>query len=481
MSLLPVFAVIAFSSPGDDWPGWRGPGASGVGSGSPPSTWSEDSNIRWKVAIEGKGLSCPVIWGDRVYVTTAIPTGEPAEESVEQADAAGGARTGQEQGGGRGGFGRGDGGGGGFGRAVPPAEHDFVVMALSRKDGSVVWQRTLNTLTPHEGTHGDGSFATPTLAMDGQRIVASFGSFGIFGLDMDGEVLWDVDLGDMSVQGAFGEGSSPVLAEEIVVHNWDHEGDSFIVAIDSADGSEMWRRERPRGTNWTTPLIVECDGDMQVIVPHARTVAYDLFSGDELWSIGSVPEEVSPRGQGGSGFGRGALSGGRRGGGGRNGVIASPVVADGILYLVTGGRSGGLHAVELASLSGDMGDDVEYLWSETRDLPSIPSPLLYQGVLYALKQNSGILSAFDASSGERLYGPERLEGVANAYASPVAADGRLYLTGRDGEIEVVAAGAEFQSLAVNQLDDSFDASPAIVGGELYLRGLNALYCIAEDD
>jgi outer membrane protein assembly factor BamB len=359
-----------------------------------------------------------------------------------------------------------------MGRGAPPVEHEFQLIALDRADGSVAWTRTLRTAKPHDGSHPDGSFATPTPVSDGNRLVASFGSAGIFVTDMEGESLWDVDLGDMSIRNAFGEGSSPVLFEEILVINWDHDGDSFIVAFDVTNGDEFWRRKRDSGTTWTTPLVVEVNGMTQVIVGGERTVAYDLFTGEELWSYGADPAAAND-GEGERGVrGRGQ---GRAGGGG-NGVMASPTFAEGLAIVPTGGREGVI-VVSPADMQGNVQDPEVCAWVEMRDVPGIPSPIASDGIVYIFR-SGGQLSAFDVQTGDRIYGPERLQAVANAYASPVAAGDKLYFASRDGDVEVIRMGEEFESVQVNHFDDRFDASPAIADGELYLRGALHLYCIA---
>ncbi len=493
----------AVSEGEDAWSGWRGPGGNGIAEGSPPIEWGEELNVRWKTAIPGKGSSSPIVWGDKVFVTTAVPTVE--EEEPEERP-------------------RGGRGFGGFGRSKPPVEHVFLVVALDRKDGSVVWEQLANTLTPHQGTHGDGSFASSTPVTDGERIYASFGSFGLFAYTLDGEPVWQKDLGDLDIAMSFGEGSSPIVYGDLLIHNWDHNGDSFIVALDKVTGEERWRQARESATTWSTPIVVEVEGGPQVIVGAGRTIAYDLATGKELWAYGQEQSFGGPpggreggrsrdrdrdgdggeheggdgdgaqqtalagglasfgaQGRGQGGPGQGGRRGGRGGGGGGAGVITSPVYHDGVLLFVSGGRRGAFRAIRVAQAKGDVAEDSEaLLWSSEGDTPHVPSPIAYDGIFYSLKSDSGLLSAFDVQSGERLYGPERLSGLANAYASPVAADGHLYFAGRDGTIEVVAAGPEFKSLVVNTLDDEFDASPAIVGNELFLRGRSHVYCIAEE-
>lgn len=436
-------------SASDEWPGWRGPAGSGVASGSPPIEWSEEKNVRWKTAIPGKGISSPVIWGERVFLTTSVSTGKKAEPAAGGSD--GGERGGRE---GEGGRDRGAGPGrGGPGWEAPLEEQDFSVLALDRKSGAILWQKKVNTAMPHQGTHPDGSYASPTPATDGEHVFASFGSFGIFALTMSGEVAWQQDLGDLEIQGGFGEGSSPVLYGELLILNWDHEGDSFLVAFDKKTGKERWRTPRPGGTSWCTPIIVKAGEAHEIVVGGVRTIAYDVETGRELWGYGESAE--------------------------RGGPIASPVAMEELVLLTDGGRSGQMRAL-IALPPGEAGreEGEALLWSERCGVPHIPSPIAYQGKLYFLKQNSGLLSVLDTTSGKLEYGPERLQGVADVYASLVLASGHLYVAGRDGTVEVLSAWP-VRTLSVNTLADGIDASPAIAGNELFLRSHHNLYCIAE--
>ena len=471
---------------GDEWPGWRGPGANGVGVGSPPTEWSEGNNVKWKVALPGKGTSSPVVWGDRVFLTTAIPTETAPKE--EEAESGGGGR--------RGGF-------GGRSMSVPIVEQEFVVLALDRADGSEIWRRTASTQMPHQGTHRDGSYATPTLVTDGEFVCASFGSYGIYTFTFDGEPVWNKDLGDMDIAGGFGEGSSPVLHGDSLVINWDHSGDSFVVALNRKTGDEIWRKERDAVTTWVSPMLVESKGGPLVVIGGAKTIAYRVSDGEEAWSYdSSAPapveeekddaadedegeeeddegeeEEPAPRRRawpGTSGGSRGGSSGGMP----RSGVVTSPVVHNGILLYSTGSRRGSFRALKLSEASGVV---ESALWTSEGDTPHIPSPIAYDGIFYSLKSNSGLISAYSVETGERLYGPERMVGLTDAYASPIAAGGNIFFVGRDGTTEVVAAGSEYKSVAVNELDETIDASPALAGDQLFLRGTSHLYCIAKTD
>lgn len=322
-------------------------------------------------------------------------------------------------------------------------------------------------MTPHEGTHGDGSFATPTVAVSGDHVIASFGSFGIFAYTKAGELVWSVDLGDQAVRGSFGEGSSPVIANGNVVILWGHNGESFLVALDLETGEEAWRQMRESATNWSSPAVAMVGDQEQIIVVGTSTQAYDAKSGELVWSIGGDGKPSDePASEAG---GRGAS---------QRGPIATPLVADGRLFTSVGGRRGSIIAVTLDSEAEDKGLDSERIaWMHEGDTPSIPTPLAIGDTLYVMK-NGGQLGAFDMATGEAHYTGERLDAVSASYASLVATERHIYLTGRDGLVEVVRTGPKFESIAVNELDDKFDATPAIVGDRLLLRGFKSLYCIA---
>jgi outer membrane protein assembly factor BamB len=336
--------------------------------------------------------------------------------------------------------------------AVPAgASQEFTVIAVNRGDGSVRWTKVVRTETPHEGTHRDGTYASGSALTDGTRIYAFFGSRGLYALDLNGRVLWDKDFGDMKTRLGFGEGSSAALHEGTLVVNWDHEGDDFIVALDAATGAQKWRRERDEPTTWTTPHIVIHAGRAQVVVGGTnRVISYDVQTGEPVWQAPGLTGNVIP----------------------------TPVSGNGMLFATSGFRGSALRAIRLSEAKGDISAPPAVAWSYDRDTPYVPSPLLYDGALYFLKSNSGILTCLDASSGAVHY-TERLDSVPNVYASPVAADGRVYVVGRDGTTVVLAAGPKAQVLATNRLDEPMDASPALVGRELYLRGSKHLYRISE--
>ncbi|MPY90820.1 MAG: PQQ-binding-like beta-propeller repeat protein [Luteitalea sp.] len=419
-------SVLAAPDPAAErfWPQWRGPDATGTSKrADPPVEWSETKNIRWKVEIPGRGSATPVIWDDRLFVLTAVPN----EVSGDRSHAP---RGGDE----------------------PRAVHRFTVLALDRSTGRVVWERVAKEEAPHEGAHQDhGTWASSSAVTDGERVFASFESRGLYAYDMEGTLLWQKDLGDKKMRNQFGEGSTPALYDDRLVIVWDHQGDSFIVALDALTGKEIWRAARDEIDSWATPLIVEHEGRAQVVTSAMNRVrSYDLETGELVWESEGVT--MNP--------------------------IPSPVAADGMVFVTSGFRGSNLKAIRLAKAHDDITGSDALVWTLDRDTPYIPSPLLYENILYLLKSNSGILSAFDARTGKPHYQLQRLEDAPEVFASPVGASGRVYIPGKDGKTVVIRHGPTYEVLATNTLDDSFDASPALVDKEIFLRGHRYLYCIA---
>lgn len=431
LALLMGLQARAATNPDDQWPSWRGPQGTGAASRAhPPVEWSESRNVAWKVPVPGRGSSTPVVWADQVFLLTAIPDGPEASAAAES------------PGGGRGGRGRGE---------SPSVPQRFTVLSFDRKDGKVHWQHTPRIQVPHEGHHKDHGFASASPVTDGKVLIASFGSFGLFAYNLQGKLLWEKDLGDMRTRNSFGEGSSPALHGNTAVVLWDHEGDDFIVALDTRDGRELWRQRRDEPTGWSTPLIVEHGGKVQVVVNGTNRVrAYDLADGTLLWECAGQTANAIP----------------------------TPVVDGGRVIVMSGFRGSALQVIQLGG-QGDLSGTDAIVWSRNKGTPYVPSPLLYGRRLYFLSGNTGILSVLDAKSGRADVEMERLEGISGVYASPVAADGRVYIAGRDGIVVVLKDGPKVEVLATNRLDDGFDASPALVGDRLFLRGRGSLYCLQE--
>ncbi|MDP6762509.1 MAG: PQQ-binding-like beta-propeller repeat protein [Planctomycetota bacterium] len=417
--------------PAAEWGSWRGPLGTGEAPlADPPIRWSETQNLRWKTALDGEGHSSPVVWGERVFLTAAVAVGEELEPRPSRMEGA-------------------------HDNTPVTRRRQFVVRAFERATGKAVWTRAVGEGIPTDTAHESAGFASASPVTDGEHLFASFGSAGLYALDLSGEVSWAIDLGDMQIKHSHGEGAGPALFADTLVVNWDHEGDSFVVALDKCTGEERWRRARDEPTSWATPLVVaHADGALVIVPGSGRLRAYDLDDGTVVWSCGGLSENI----------------------------VASPVAAAGLVVAGSSYARQGVLAVRLASARGDLTEGAEgLLWSRRRRAPYVPSPLLYRGVLYNLQHYQPLLCRTELASGEEAQ-VQRLE-LSNLYASPVAAAGRIYLTDLDGATLVLdhAPLAEAPSpLALNLLDDSFSASAAIVGRELFLRGDRWLYCLARD-
>jgi outer membrane protein assembly factor BamB len=395
---------------------------------NPPTQWSETNNIRWKVPVPGKGHSSPIVFGDTIYLLAVAPVGAAQKPVHDDAP--------------------------GVHDSVPVTHrHQFSAVALSRRDGRVVWKKVLREEWPHEGGHTTGSLASSSPVTDGDYLYVFFGSRGLYCLDRNGETKWSKDLGRMKTLHAHGEGSSPVLHGDTLVVCWDHEGDSFLYAFDKRSGKQLWRVARDEKTSWSTPLVVEHDGKPQVIVSATKRVrGYDLATGALLWECAGLTDNV----------------------------VSSPVYTQGVLIAGNSYYQQAMLAIRLAGAKGDVTGTERVVWKLNRLTPYVSSPLLYDDTLYFLRHNQNILNRLEPLTGKPRGEPLRLEGIGDfIFASPVGAAGRIYVTGRDGVTVVVRHDRENTTLAVNQLDDSFSATAAVAGRELFLRGEQFLYCLAE--
>ena len=428
--LLEVTAVFASADAGRNWPQWRGPLSTGVAPlADPPVEWSETRNVRWKIELPGKGHSTPVIWGGSIFLTTAIPYGEAVPPPV-------GYRPGAHD------------------NLRVVSGQELVVLAINRRDGKILWQRTVHKDIPHEGGHETGSFASHSPVTDGENVYAYFGSAGLYCLDANsGELKWKADFGLMRTLHGHGEGNSPALDGDTLLINWDNEGPSFLAALDKHTGKERWRTERDEVTSWSTPIVVALDGKKQVIVSATNRIrGYDLETGKVIWECGGMATNV----------------------------VASPVSSEGMVYAGSSYEKRAMVGIRLEGAKGDITGTAQVVWSRNRDTCYVPSPLLYDDKLYFLKHYQGSLTCLIAKTGETVYSQHRLPEIFNIYASPVGAAGRVYIASREGITVVIKHGADPQLLATNALDDSFSASPALADGELYLRGEKNLYCIAKE-
>jgi outer membrane protein assembly factor BamB len=413
-----------------NWHQWRGPEANGISrTATPPVTWSESANVQWKVQLEGDGTSTPIIWQDRVFVLTAMNTGrvDPSlpkpEDQPERV----------------------------FGIKHPNTTYRFVVLCLDRSSGRELWRQIATERVPHEGHHRDADFASASPYTDGKRLYCWFGSAGLYCYDLNGNKLWERDLGKAFMPASLGEGCSPVVYDEKVVVLRDHTGQSTIEVLDAATGDTVWKKDRDEGGAWATPLISDRHGRTQVITAASNKVrSYDLNSGEIIWECGGLTGNVIP----------------------------CPVADEDAVYCMSGYQGYALLALPLAA-KGDISNSDQIRWKDSRGTPYVPSPLLYDERLYFSQSNQAILSCLDAKTGAPIIDRTRLPGISNIYASPVAADNRVYIVGRDGTTLVLERSDELKILATNKIDDSIDASPALAGDQLFLRGSKYLYCIAQ--
>ena len=429
-------STVAFADPGEsavqrNWPQWRGPLGTGVApQATPPVEWSDrdGQNIRWKTELPGRGHSTPIVWDDRVFITTAIPYGEDLPPRYSQAPGA-------------------------HDNVPVTRRHKFVVIALDRRDGRILWQRILREALPHDGHHQTASLASSSAVTDGEHVYASFGSYGLYCLDFDGRQRWHADFGLMQPLHGHGEGSSPALYGDTLVVNCDHEGQSFVAALDKRSGAVRWTIDRNEVTSWASPIVVKQDGTPQVIVSGTnRMRGYDLETGKLVWECGGLSSNI----------------------------VASPVYSDGMVFAGSSYEKRSLLALRLDGAKGDITGTNRVAWTRNHGTPYVPSPLLYGDSLYFLSHYQGILSRVHARTGKDDPGAFRLAGIQDVYASPVGAADRVYITDRDGTTLVLSHAARPKVLAENRLEDRVNASASIAGGDLFIRGERYLYCIAEE-
>jgi outer membrane protein assembly factor BamB len=334
-----------------------------------------------------------------------------------------------------------------------------MVIALSRADGRTLWKTVVREEFPHEGGHNTGSPISNSPVTDGNYIYAFFGSRGLYCLDLEGKVVWQQSLGKMQTLHAHGEGSSPVLHGDTLIVNWDHERDSWLHAFNRRTGEQLWKVRRDEITSWSTPLIVEVDGKPQVIVSATKRIrGYDLATGVQIWECGGLTDNV----------------------------VSSPVFTRGILIAGVSYTKQAMLGIRVAGARGDITGTAHVVWHITRNTPYVPSPLLHNDILYVIRHNQNVLGRLDPMTG-KLHGELfRMAGIRDfIFSSPVAANNRIYITGRDGATVVLHASSNPENdpdvLSVNRLNDSFSASAALVDRELYLRGEQFLYCIFEAD
>ncbi|HKB05873.1 MAG TPA: PQQ-binding-like beta-propeller repeat protein [Gemmataceae bacterium] len=456
---LAVCAAMALAVRASDWPQFRGPNGSATSDDKKlPAEWDKDKNIAWKVKVPGYGWSGPIVWGDKVFVTTAV-----SDKQTKPAAGFGGGFGGGGPGG-KGGFP--PGGKGGFGMPKPPdAVHKWEVHCLNASDGKVVWKQTAKEGKPTVPIQASNTYASETPATDGERVYAYFGMHGVHCFDTAGKVIWSKDLGTYPIALGFGTGSSPVLADGKLFVQCDNEKESFLIALDAKTGEKVWRKDRTERTGWSSPIVWKNNKRSEVICVGPRQVrSYDPATGDVLWELGGMSGQPK----------------------------ASPVATDELLYVGTGGGPGGfgggsrpLMAVKPGgsgdiTLKGGAKSNDAIAWSQPQAGPQTASPLVYRDLVYVLDERGGVLHSYDTKTGKQVY-KERIPGARGFTSSPWAYDDKVFCLDDAGTTHVVQAGPEFKVLGKNSLGEMSWSSPAAANGALYLRTVDHLYCIRTTD
>lgn len=489
-----------------DWPQFRGPGGSATATETNlPEEWSTSKNVAWKVKVPGYGWSSPIVWGDKVFVTTAVSDKQQKPGGFGMPGGGRGGPPGGGRGGppgGGGGFpgGGGPGGGrGGFGGQKPPDDvYQFEIYCLQASDGKVLWKQTALEAKPRTPKQPSNTYATETPVTDGERVYAYFGMTGVFCYDFSGKQLWKADLGAYPTALGFGSASSPALDGERLFIQCDNEEKSFLVALDTKTGKELWRTPRTDRTSYSTPLVWKNKQRTEVVCIGSSAIrSYDPATGKQLWELGGLSgqSKASPVasaemlyvGNGGGPGGMGGPRGGRPGGGGPPGGDGPPG-GGGPPGFPGGGRGGPmgggarpLFAVK-AGASGDItlkdgaksNDGVA--WSLSQGGPPTASPLLLDGHLYVLEERGGVMVCYDARTGKQIY-KERIAGAGGFTSSPWAYEGKIFCLDDAGTTHVIKAGPEFQVIRENPLEEMCWSSVAVAGGKLFVRTVDHVFCI----
>ena len=425
---LSSFATTASAG---NWPQWRGPDGTGISNEKNlPSEWSPTKNIKWKTPIEGRSHSSPIVWGNRVFLTTSIE-GEvvPGAKAVTHfekdkeymhPDSVGADR-----------------------------KHTFKVLCIDRDTGKILWQSTAWEGTPYDNRHRKSSYAASTPATDGKLVYAFFGTEGLYAYDFKGNLAWKAQLGNLGTVG-MGTGTSPILFDNLVIVQCDEENGaaSFIVAVDKKTGKEVWKTPRKVQVSWSTPLLVRTATRAELITSGTEfLISYDPATGKEFWRHKGVESNAIP----------------------------SPVANNEMAYLVAGSPAKIAYAIKLGQ-NGDLTGTPNVPWKYEKGTAYVPSPILYGDYLY-LTTDRGILTCIDAKTGEVKYEGGRIPIPATFTASPVAFENKILMTSEDGDTFIVKAGPKHEILGTNSVGEPVYASPAIADGRIFIRGEKNLYCI----
>ncbi len=430
-SLLIAWFSIAYA---ENWPGWRGPGSLGVSSEKGiPTTWDMSKNVKWKAEVPGLGHSSPVVWGNRVFVTTAVSS-DPKEDYWEK------------------GFPR-------IERKPDSAEISWKVLCFDRDTGKLLWEQTAIRKKPVNARHTKNSYASQTPVTDGTYVYAFFGDQGMYCYDFQGKLVWSRDLGTFTMRNGWGMGSSPVLFKDFVIQTCDQEpGGSYIIALDKKTGTTAWKSDRDEASSWSTPYLYLEGKRPELVVNATRAIrSYDPQTGKLLWECRGPATSIT---------------------------TPTPTSSNGLIFVSSGfiveevrpvtafrpGANGDITLREGETSSPNIA------WRQLTAAPYIPSPIAYRDYIFVLL-DQGFIACYDAKTGKEIYGKQRIDIGANFSASPVAIEGRLFLMSEDGDVYVISAGPKYELLAKNSIGEAVMASPAISDGKMFVRALHHLYCI----
>lgn len=432
------YLALASATYAQNWPSFRGQNSAGTGDGNdPPAIWDveKSTNILWKTPIPGLGHSSPIIWGDRVFVTTAVSSAADSQfvHGLTETPAS----------------------------ANDTSKHSWRVYCLNKNTGRIIWEKTVYEGVPKVKRHVKASYANPTPATNGKHLLVSFGSEGLYCFDLDGKLLWKQDLGVLdggwSSDAGFhwGFGSSPVIYKHLAIVQCDTQNQSFVAAFNLADGKRVWQTTREEDSSWSTPTIYESKDRTELITSGTKYYrGYDPFTGKELWRMADGVDVKIP----------------------------TPIATNDLYFL--GGGATNVRRVFYAVRAGVRGeikppeaDAKTIAWQSSQIKPHIVTPIVYGDYLYVCTDN-GILSQYKATTGESTF-RARLGNGGSFSASPVAADGRLYFASEDGDVFVIQAGPTFELLARNVMGEVVMATPAIGGKMIVIRGQNHLFGIAK--
>lgn len=427
----PVAPVDVSAVADTNWPQWRGPDGAGIGQGTFPDTWSATSHIAWKTPIGGRGHSSPVVWGNRIFLTTSIEGAEiPGRKAPDHL---------------------------GFDLKPGYFHEDSVgvdyaytlkVLAVDATSGKPLWERTVHDGPVYDNRHRKNTYASATVVTDGKLVYASFESEGFYAFDVDGNLKWKVSFGGMAKAG-LGPGTSPILFKNLVILQGDQEmgTGSFIVALDQVTGKEVWRTSRENRRSWATPLLVQSGGRTELVASGAEAVvAYDPATGKELWRTDGT----------------------------RSHPIPSFVQGDGLVFATAGSQAKVALGIQPGPAAPAGGSRV--VWRYNKGTAYVPSPIYYNGYLY-LMTDSGIVTCLDPKTGTLVYEGGRVPVPATFTASPVAFGDKILLTSEDGDTFVVRAGPKHEIIRTNSLEEPVFASPALANGMVFIRGEKNLYAI----